>query len=129
MSAECVRHAAYYKETELEYHWHLSMTLVWEAEKLSRLKHFIDGKQQEQEDQTTQAFEEAALFTHIQDFKFITAVQTNEVERVKQLNAELDELNIFLPLASDLNNNYTRSIRDPHNSDHSSVGDPPPPQG
>ncbi|KAG1738116.1 uncharacterized protein EDB91DRAFT_1082873 [Suillus paluster] len=111
MSAERVRCPAYYKEAELEYHWHLSMTLVWEAKKLSRLKHFINGEQQEQEDQT--------------DFEFITAVQKNKVERVKQLNAELDELNIFLPPASDLDDNYTRSIRDPHDSDHSSVGDSP----
>ncbi|KAG0695913.1 hypothetical protein DFH29DRAFT_1005038 [Suillus ampliporus] len=138
MSAESIRRVAYYKEAELEYHRHLSMTLVWEVEKFQRLKHFIDGEQQEQEDQTTRAFEEAALFTRMvadrdsehasQDFEFVTAVQKNEVERVKQLNAELDELNIFLPLdplASDLDNNHTYSIRDPHDSDHSSVGDRP----
>ncbi|KAG1873058.1 hypothetical protein DFJ58DRAFT_722230 [Suillus subalutaceus] len=40
MSTERVRRAAYYKEAELEYHRHLSMTLAWEAEKkLSRLKY------------------------------------------------------------------------------------------
>ncbi|KAG1884611.1 hypothetical protein F4604DRAFT_1976884 [Suillus subluteus] len=138
MSTEGVRRAAYYKEAELEYHHHLSMTLAWEAEKLSRLKHFLDGKQQVQEDKTTQAFEEAALFTRMvvdrdserasQDVAFITAVQKNEVKRITRLNAELDELDALLPLdlsASDFDNADTHSIRDLHHSDHSYVGDPP----
>ncbi|KAG2032494.1 hypothetical protein BDR03DRAFT_1015124 [Suillus americanus] len=102
------------------------MTLAWEAEKLSRLKHFLDGEQQVQEDKTTQAFEEAALFTHMvvdcdsecasQDVKFITAVQKNEVKRITRLNAELNELDVFLPLdppASDFDDADTHSIRDP----------------
>ncbi|KAG1860753.1 hypothetical protein F4604DRAFT_1930073 [Suillus subluteus] len=138
MSTEGVRRAAYYKEAELEYHRHLSMTLTWEAEKLSRLKHFLDGKQQVQEDKTTQAFEEAALFTCMvvdrdserasQDVAFITAVQKNEVKRITRLNAELDELDALLPLdpsASDFDDADTHSIGDPHRSDHSYVGDPP----
>ncbi|KAG2353709.1 hypothetical protein BDR07DRAFT_1495764 [Suillus spraguei] len=53
MSTKTVHHAAYYKEAELEYHCHLSMTLAWEAEKLLRLQQFINGEQQEQEEQTT----------------------------------------------------------------------------
>ncbi|KAG2033975.1 hypothetical protein BDR03DRAFT_1013843 [Suillus americanus] len=126
MSTEGVCHAAYYKEAELEYHRHLSMTLAWEAEKLSRLKHFLDGEQQVQEDKTTRAFEEAALFTHMvvdrdsehasQDVKFITAVQKNEVKRITRLNAELDELDVFLPLdppASYFDDADTHSIGDP----------------
>ncbi|KAG1836162.1 hypothetical protein DFJ58DRAFT_847106, partial [Suillus subalutaceus] len=138
MSTERVRRAAYYKEAELEYHRHLSMTLAWEAEKLSRLKYFIDGEQQEQEEQTIRAFEEAALFTRMvadrdterasQDQEFIAVIQQDEVKRVKRLNAELDELGIFLPLdpsASDLDNADTRSIGDPRNFDHPSVGDRP----
>jgi len=133
MSAEGVRHAAYYKEAELEYHRHLSMTLAWEAEKLSRLKHFLEGEQQLQEDRTTRAFEEAALFTRMvvdcdskrasQDFDFITVIQKDEAKRITKLNAELDELDPFLPLdppPSNTNDADTHSIRDPHRSDYSS---------
>ncbi|KAG2125963.1 hypothetical protein DEU56DRAFT_916244 [Suillus clintonianus] len=108
LSSEGVRRAAYYKEAELEHRRHLSMALAWEAEKLSRLRDFIDCEQQEQEDQTIRAFEEAALFTRMvtdrdagrasQDLEFITSIQQEEAARVKQLNAELDELDIFLPL-------------------------------
>ncbi|KAG1744669.1 uncharacterized protein EDB91DRAFT_1246804 [Suillus paluster] len=108
LSSEGIRRAAYYKEAELEHHRHLSMALVWEAEKLSRLKKFIDCEQQEQEEQTTRAFEEAALFVRMvadrdterasQDLEFITSIQQEEAARVKQLNDELDELDIFLPL-------------------------------
>ncbi|KAG2029519.1 hypothetical protein BDR03DRAFT_1018269 [Suillus americanus] len=134
MSTEAVRCAAYYKEAELEYHCHLSMTLAWEAEKFLRLQYFIDSEQQDQEEQTTQAFEEAALFTRMvidhdpehasQDRESITTIQERKVERVKQLNIELDDLNIFLPLdpsASDPDN------ADAHGdlSDHSSIGDCP----
>jgi len=114
------------------------MALVWEAEKLSRLKHFIDCEQQEQEDQTTRAFEEAALFARMvadrdaerasRDLEFITSVQQEEVARVKQLNAELDELDIFLPsdlLASDPDITDTHSTHsiDPHDFDQSPAGD------
>ncbi|KAG2045258.1 hypothetical protein BDR03DRAFT_977065 [Suillus americanus] len=138
MSTEHVHRAAYYKEAELEYHRHLSMTLAWEAEKLSRLKYFIDGEQQEQEEQTIWAFEEAVLFTCMvadrdterasQDQEFIAVIQKDKVKRVKWLNAELDELGIFLPLdpsASDLDNADARSIRNPCNFDHPFVGDCP----
>ncbi|KAG2040761.1 hypothetical protein BDR03DRAFT_979976 [Suillus americanus] len=126
MSTEGVCRAAYYKEVKLEYHRHLSIILAWEVERLSRLKHFLDGKQQVQEDKATRAFEEAALFTHMvvdhdserasQDIKFITAVQKNEVKRITRLNAELDELDVFLPLdppASDFDDADTHSIGDP----------------
>ncbi|KAG1819089.1 uncharacterized protein BJ212DRAFT_1298358 [Suillus subaureus] len=108
MSTEGVHCAAYYKEVGLEYHHHLSMTLAWEVEKLSRLKHFLNGEQQ--------------------DIEFVTAVQKNEVKRITRLNAELDELDVFLPLdppASDFDDADTHSIGDPHHSDHSYVGDPP----
>ncbi|KAG2031510.1 hypothetical protein BDR03DRAFT_986373 [Suillus americanus] len=101
------------------------MTLAWEVEKLSRLNYFLNGEQQVQEDKTTQAFEEAALFTHMvvdhdsecasQDIEFITAVQKNEVKRITRLNAEL-ELDVFLPLdlpASYFNDADTHSIGDP----------------
>jgi hypothetical protein len=138
LSSEGIHHAAHYKEAELEYHRHLSMALVWEAEKLLRLKHFIDCEQQEQEDQTTRAFEEAALFARMvadrdaerasRDLEFITSVQQEEVARVKQLNAELDELDIFLPsdlLASDPDITDTHSTHsiDPHDFDQSPAGD------
>lgn len=116
MSSEGIRRVAYYKEAELEHHRHLSMALAWEAEKLSRLKHFIDFEQQEREEQTTRAFEEAVLFARMvtdrdaerasQDLESITSIQQEEATRVKQLNDELDELDIFLPSdvpASDLN--------------------------
>ncbi|KAG2151334.1 hypothetical protein DEU56DRAFT_908191 [Suillus clintonianus] len=106
LSSEGMRHAAYYKEAELEYHRHLSMALAWEAEKLSRLRDFIDCEQQEQEGQSIRAFEEAELFTRMvadrdagrasQDLEFITSIQQEEAARVKQLNSELDELDIFL---------------------------------
>ncbi|KAG2115031.1 hypothetical protein DEU56DRAFT_919445 [Suillus clintonianus] len=106
LSSEGMRRAAYYKEAELEYHRHLSMALAWEAKKLSRLRDFIDCEQQEQEGQTIRAFEEAELFTRMvadrdagrasQDLEFITSIQQEEAARVKQLNSELDELDIFL---------------------------------
>ncbi|KAG2144391.1 uncharacterized protein EDB93DRAFT_1104955 [Suillus bovinus] len=88
LSSEGIHHVAYYKEAELEHHRHLSMALAWEAEKLSRLKHFIDFEQQEWEEQTTRAFEEAALFAHMvtdrdaecasQDLESITSIQQEE---------------------------------------------------
>ncbi|KAG2343090.1 hypothetical protein BDR05DRAFT_948490 [Suillus weaverae] len=115
MSPEGIHRATHYKEAELEYHRHLSMTLAWEAEKLSRLRHFIDCEQQEQEDHTNRAFEEAALFLRMvadhdsehtsKDLKLVTSIQQEEIERINQLNDELGELDLFLPsdlLASDL---------------------------
>ncbi|KAG2753522.1 hypothetical protein P692DRAFT_20816407 [Suillus brevipes Sb2] len=106
MSAEGIRRAAYYKEAELEYHRHLSMTLAWEAEKLSRLKHFLDEEQQLQADKTTEAFEEAALFTRMivdrdserasEDLDSVTATHKDEMKKMNELNTELDELDIFL---------------------------------
>ncbi|KAG0696527.1 hypothetical protein DFH29DRAFT_1004483 [Suillus ampliporus] len=132
LSSEGVCRAAYYKEAELEHRRHLSMALAWEAEKLSRLRYFIDCEQQEQEDQTIRAFEEAALFTRMvtdrdtgrasQDLEFITSIQQEEAARVKQLNAELNELDIFLPLdlpTSDLDTADANSIRDPPGSGQS----------
>ncbi|KAG1796893.1 hypothetical protein EV424DRAFT_1480 [Suillus variegatus] len=136
LSSEGIRRVAYYKEAELEHHRHLSMALAWEAEKLSRLKHFIDFEQQEREEQTTRAFEEAALFARMvtdrdaerasQDLESITSIQQEEATRVKQLNDELDELDIFLPSdvpASDLNTADTHSIGGPCDFDQSFVGD------
>ncbi|KAG2343345.1 hypothetical protein BDR05DRAFT_999987 [Suillus weaverae] len=103
MSAEGIHHAAYYKEAELEYHRHLSMTLAWEAEKL---KHFLDEEQQLQADKTTEAFEEAALFTHMivdrdsehasEDLDSVTATHKDKMRKMNELNTELDELDIFL---------------------------------
>lgn len=106
MSTEGIRRAAYYKEAELEYHRHLSMTLAWEAEKLLRLKHFLDEEQQLQADKTTEAFEEAALFTRMivdrdserasEDLDSVTATHKDEMKKMNELNTELDELDIFL---------------------------------
>ncbi|KAG1860047.1 hypothetical protein F4604DRAFT_1684432 [Suillus subluteus] len=107
MSSEGICRAAYYKEAELEYHRHLSMALVWEVEKLSRLKHFLDCEHQEQEEQTTRAFEEAELSARMvadrdserasQDIEFVTSLRQQEMTRITQLNTELDELDLFLP--------------------------------
>ncbi|KAG1873057.1 hypothetical protein DFJ58DRAFT_722228 [Suillus subalutaceus] len=87
--------------------------------------YFIDGEQQEQEEQTIRAFEEAALFTRmVADHDTERASQDQEFIAVIQQ----DELGIFLPLdpsASDLDNADTRSIGDPRNFDHPSVGDRP----
>ncbi|KAG2338451.1 hypothetical protein BDR05DRAFT_1004261 [Suillus weaverae] len=106
MSAEGICHAAYYKEAELEYYRHLSMTLAWEAEKLSQLKHFLDEEQQLQADKTTEAFEEAALFTRMiidhdsehasEDLDSVTATHKDKMKKMNKLNTELNELNIFL---------------------------------
>ncbi|KAG1849783.1 hypothetical protein C8R48DRAFT_676898 [Suillus tomentosus] len=126
--SEGICRVAYYKEAELEHHQHLSMALAREAEKLSRLRHFINFEQQEREEQTTRAFEEAVLFASMvtdrdaerasQDLESITSIQQEEATRVKQLNDELNELDIFLPSdvpASDLNTADTHSIGGPCN--------------
>ncbi|KAG1852289.1 hypothetical protein DFJ58DRAFT_728620 [Suillus subalutaceus] len=135
MSSEGIRRAAYYKEAELEYHRHLSMVLVWEVEKLSRLKHFLDCEHQEQEEQTSRAFEEAELFARMvadrdserasQDIEFVTLLRQQETTRITQLNTELDELDLFLP-----NPNTTDTYGDLHDlntadthRDQSHVGD------
>ncbi|KAG2076613.1 hypothetical protein BDR04DRAFT_1114155 [Suillus decipiens] len=114
--------------------WGLKQMSAEEAEKLSQLKHFLKEEQQLQEDKAAQAFEEVVLFTHMvvdcdseracKDLDFVNTAQKDEVERVNELNAELNELNLCLPsnlLA--LNNHDVHAIKDRHDSDDSSVRD------
>ncbi|KAG2074924.1 hypothetical protein BDR04DRAFT_1115383 [Suillus decipiens] len=107
---------------------------MYAEEKLSWLKCFLEEEQQLQEDKATQAFKEAVLFTCMvvdhdsehacKDLDFVNTAQKDEVERVNKLNAELDELDLFLPsnlLA--LDNPDMHAIEDHHDSDDSSVRD------
>ncbi|KAG0696562.1 hypothetical protein DFH29DRAFT_1004471 [Suillus ampliporus] len=105
LSAEAIRRAAHYKEAAREYQQHLIMTSVWEIEKLSRLKSFLQYRQKEQEKDTALLVEEAELFRCMvvdrdaehasQDLEFVASVQEKEKKTLDRLDSELDELDLL----------------------------------
>ncbi|KAG0704069.1 hypothetical protein DFH29DRAFT_997955 [Suillus ampliporus] len=128
LSAEAIRRAAHYKEAAREYQRHLIMTSVWEIEKLSWLKSFLQCRQKEQEKDTALSVEEAELFRHMvvdrdaehasQDLEFVASVQEKEKKTLDRLDSELDELDLLSSDPPDFEHEHDELFfGDAHNSD------------